>query len=181
MWPLTGGQNALMLFGPVGGALAGLSAEETAKETVGKYNLQDPAIRVKTNFVSYLQQVFGMNNITSHSEQFVDDDLDDLQKQFSNTTILDFETVKWGIFEKPFEGWHFVALSIRSRVVKLPEKKIIWQGLCEVEDQEPERVPHWDEFVKNEGVILKEKLGKLSEECAAKLFERFEGKGAVQS
>jgi len=173
-------QSLLMGFGAVGGALAGLQAQSQAQQMTKEYGLQNPAIRVKSTFLSSISKQLESNSLTSLEEPLKDDDLDKLRVKFQQDTVFDFMTKMWGISTVPFQGYHYVTYRARARLIRFPEGKIVWQGACDVEDKDLARMPHWTEFVENNGALLKEKLNKLADSCANELVAQFSGKETLQ-
>ena len=140
--------------------------------------LKNPAGQMKKRFVSHLKNVLGFTNVNIIEGPMREIELDELGKRFPEDTLLDFETRKWAVPTARFQGYHYISLVGRGRIVQFPGGKILWQGICDVEDKEPERLPLYEEFLANDGKILIEKLDGLSNKCVKQLIDQFEGKGA---
>lgn len=180
LWVPISQSGPLMAFGAVGGAIAALQNQSTAQQITKEYGLQDPAIRVKTNFLASISKLLETNNITSIQEPLKETDLDELKAKFQQGTVFDFKTKMWGMSTVPFQGYHYIVYYARARLIRFPESKIIWQGTCSAEDKDPVRMPHWTEFLENNGAVLKEKLNKLADSCADELMAQFSGKETSQ-
>lgn len=169
------GTVPLIMFGAMGGAIAAANMEQSqGQQTVKEFDVQDPIIQVRRKFV---RRVGALLNVDMFGETTPrqDDDLESLKKEFGEGYILDLKTSKWGIFRKPFETFHYVAYRGRARIIRVSEAKIIWQGVCDLEEKDNDKMPHITEFEENNGALLKDNLAKLAASCADELLNQLAG------
>lgn len=169
------GTMPLIMFGAVGGAIAAANMEQSqGQQTVKEYDVQDPIIQVRRKFVPRVGSLLNVDMFGETTPR-QDDDLDSLKKEFGEGYILDLGTSKWGIFRKPFETFHYVAYRGRARIIRVSEAKIIWQGVCDLEEKDNEHTPHITEFEANNGALLKDNLAKLAASCSDELLKQLAG------
>ena len=169
------GTMPLIMFGAVGGAIAAANMEQSqGQQTVKEYDVQDPIIQVSRRFVPRVGALLNVDMFGETSPR-QDDDIDSLKREFSQGYILDLKTSKWGIFRKPFETFHYVAYRGRARIIRISENKIIWQGVCDLEEKDNDKMPHITEFEANNGALLKDNLTKLAASCADELLKQLAG------
>jgi hypothetical protein len=171
LWMPFSQAGPLPAFGVLGEVLAPQKVE--GSQVIKAYDVQDPVIRVRDKFFSSISKQLKLNTLSLLEEPLAEDTPDKLKTKFPQDTIFDFKTTMWGISTDPFQGYHYVLYHARGRLIQFPESKIIWQGICRVEDKDSTRMPHWSEFIENNGAILKEKLNNLAISCADDLAEHY--------
>ena len=165
-----------IFFGAIGGAVAAVVVQSRGQQMVKEYGLSDPMIRVKNGFVLSVQALFNKANLTEVTSPHKEDNLDKLKVEFHQGLFLDFKTTKWGILTHQLQGYHYVAYQGRARFVQIPEEKVIWQGVCDLEEKDDTNMPHITELEANNGALLKEYLTKLTTSCEAELIRQLSGK-----
>lgn len=66
-----------------------------------------------------------------------------------------------------------------ARPASVVDKKVLWLGICSsTPADESGRGPSRDEFLANQGQLLKEKTNALADRCAVELIDQFLGRGA---
>jgi hypothetical protein len=169
------GTMPLIMFGAVGGAIAAASMEQSqGQQTVKEYDVQDPIIQVRRRFAPQVGVLLNVD-MSGETSPRQDDDLDSLRKEFSQGYILDLKTSKWGIFRNPFQTFHYVGYRGRARLIRVSEKKVVWQGVCDLEEKDNDNMPHITEFEANNGALLKANLDKLAASCADELLKQLAG------
>lgn len=166
---------ALMMFGAVGNAIAANMPQSQGQQMVKAYGLEDPIIDVMHRFIPSARAVLsnGIKEEATNRGQEVH--LDELTKEFGSGLILDLKTVKWGIFRNPFQTFHYVGYQGRARLIRPSEKKVVWQGVCDLEEKDTDNMPHITEFEANNGALLKDNLAKLAASCADELMKQLAG------
>lgn len=169
------GTMPLIMFGALGGAIAAASMEQSqGQQTVKEYDVQDPIIQVRRRFAPHVGVLLNVD-MSEETSPRQDDDLDSLKKEFTQGYILDLKTNKWGIFRNPFQTFHYVGYQGRARLIRASEKKVVWQGVCDLEEKDNDKMPHITEFEENNGALLKNNLAKLAASCADELLKQLAG------
>lgn len=128
-------------------------------------SLEDPALRVKARFLSTLKTAAVLKNVRAIQEPVGSDSLAELKTLFAKGLILDVKTHYWVIFGNgPLEYW------ARSRVVRLEDSKILWQGVCQISDG---LKGSYEDVTSAEGAHLKVKLNEMADACSDQLVAQF--------
>ena len=172
--------NAGMMFGAIGGAIAGAAqtsaAKEAGRQLVTDYGLEDPILRVKKSFLGWATSGGYVRHVRqepqAHSEN-----IDRLKKTFSTEYMFDFKTTGWSLgpagvmsqdnYNVRYEG--------RARLLSFPEGKIEWQGICSAEGKTDAPPPTLLRLVAKSGAILKELLESAADACVEQLKNGFSG------
>lgn len=178
----------LGLFGALGGAIEGGMQAADAKEAGAKFisqsQLTDPVARVQSRFLDAWQRETGVRQLTD-SQLVNDDDVEVLQKKYGTGHVLDFRTLGWMI--QPINHTNIssdrtyrAVYSARSRLVRLIDKTVVWQGSCEYgKDSVLTPTLNFLDVAGNDnGVAAKAALNTLADHCADSLWRQFFGRDA---
>ena len=186
----TGRAAALgVLLGGIGGAIEGGLEAAEAKEAGAKFisqsQLTDPITDLEARFLKAWQPETGVKKL--ELPQLTDDDeVGVLQTKYVTGYVLDFQTLGWMISPLPQNGFssdpktYRTVYGARSRLVRLVDKTVVWQGTCEY-DKDSSLTPtlnltHIDGSDK--GIAVKRALNTLAVHCADFLWRQFFGKEA---
>ncbi len=169
--------SAGMMFGAVGGAIAGAmqasKAEKAGGQLVREYHLEDPMPKVKQAFVGNLVHEHRFQNIRSFDDVLANDNVDALKKKFEKGLLFDFKTTSWSLsLAGPLSrDTYRVNYAGRVRLIRFPEGTIEWQSVCETDGKIEGSAPTLLEVVANSGEFLKSQLNNAVDVCLAQ-FER---------
>ena len=172
-------ENWNVLFGPIGVAATESKARAAGEATRLRVGLEDPAFVVRDRFAAGFNTELGI--AAPADQQIVStDDIDELAQTFGPTgVLLDFKTIDWGIGSVwlPFKGdmGYGVFYMGRVRVIRLEERKILWQSLCLGGTPDDKRTTA-AAFLENEAALLKQGLVEAGEGCADALLRQMTGK-----
>lgn len=184
----TGRGTALgMLFPIIGTAIeVGMDAAD-AKEAGAKFisqsQLTDPITDVETRFLQAWQSETGVKKLEI-SQLTDNDEAGVLQTKYVTGYVLDFRTLAWFI-QPPaqsmfsFDPKTYPAVYVaRSRLVRLVDKTVVWQGTCEYDsDSSPTptlNLTHIDGIDK--GIAVRNAFKTLAVHCADVLWRQFFGR-----
>lgn len=163
-----------------GGGYAALESQ-TRDLLIREYDLKDPILRVKTNFAAAAGKKLGGPTLTPVPAPFmIGEGPDRLKMQFGRETILDFATMYWAVVPLPFEPADIVAYRARARLIRLPEGKILWQGVCDLEGKDTSGGPRGANAQGPKAGGLKEAFDLLADTCTDQLVAQFMGKETEQ-
>lgn len=170
--------SAGMLFGAVGGAIAGAvqasEAERIGSQLIRDYNLEDPILKIKRAFLDTVSRDSNIQSLISSQDVAADDDPGQLKKKFQKGFVFDFKTTSWSLNPLPFSPNNYrVHYKGRGRLLSFPEGKVEWQGVCEADGKVEGSAPTLLQLVANSGAILKTQLGSTVEPCAEQLERQF--------
>lgn len=185
----TGRGSALgVLLGAIGGAieggLAAADAEEAGAKFISQSQLTDPITGVEARFLEAWQREIGIKKL--ELPQLTDDDgVGALRTKYVTGYVLDFRTLDWKILPaqngSSFDPKTYRAVyGARSRLVRLVDKTVVWQGTCEY-DKDSSLTPtlnlaHIDGIDK--GIAVRNALNTLASNCADLLWRQFFGRDA---
>jgi hypothetical protein len=167
------------LFGPIGVAATESRARAAGEATRLRDGLEDPAFVVRDRFVAGFITELGI--AAPADQQTVDtDDIEELTQKLGPTgVLLDFKTIDWGIGSAwlPFKGdiGYGVFYMGRVRVIRLEERKVLWQSLCFGGTPDDKRTTA-AAFLENKGALLKQGLVEAGEGCTEALLRQMVGK-----
>lgn len=172
--------SAGMLFGAVGGAIAGAvqasEAERIGSQLVRDYSLEDPIIKIESAFLERISRNSNVQNLRSIDDVFADDDAGQLRKKFQQGFVFDFKTTSWSLTPVPFGPNNYrIQYKGRARLLSFPEGKVEWQGVCEADGKVESSAPTLLQLVANSGAILKTQLASTAEPCTEQLERQFSG------
>jgi hypothetical protein len=186
----TGRAAALgVLFGAIGGAIEGGMEASEAKEAGAKFisqsQLTDPTTDLEARFLNAWQKETGVKKLEL-PQLTDDDDVGVLQTKYVTGYVLDFQTLGWTILPLPQNGFssdpktYRAVYSARSRLVRLIDKTVVWQGTCEY-DKDSSLTPtlnltHIDGI--DQGIVVRNAFNTLAVYCADLLWRQFFGKDA---
>lgn len=128
--------------------------------------LEDPVLRVKERIVLAMDAALELKSVRLIQEPLVGDDLDQLKAALGKGLAIDFKTIIWNLDRKKI--WYVA----RSRLIRLEDSKILWQGVCDVKNHLP---GSWDELMATEAALLKKRLNEVAENCALTLLAQLRG------
>lgn len=173
----------------IGGVLGGLAAVEMGKaageELKKQCSLEDPSIGAGRNVIDTLSQEVGFKNFLLVPDRLESDELDILKSKFENALVMDFKTHHWTLAVKPWSQWttrrYYAVYSIRARLVRLQDPKVIWLGYSYFnEDESLSTSSTWDELKENSCTLLKAKFAQAAETSAQQLVEQLLRKTPVE-
>lgn len=186
----TGRAAALgVLFGAIGGAIEGGMEASEAKEAGAKFisqsQLTDPITNLEARFLKAWQRETGVKKLEL-PQLTADDEVGVLQTKYVTGYVLDFRTLSWMIQPHAQSGFssdpktYRTVYGARSRLVRLADKTVVWQGTCEY-DKDSSLTPTLNltqiEGV-DKGIAVKRALNTLAVHCADLLWRQFFGKDA---
>lgn len=140
-------------------------------------SLEDPVLRVKERVVLALDTALDLKSVRLVQVPLVGDDMDELKAALGKGLVMDFKTNYWliGHSKSTVHGvvYNGIFYSARSRIVRLEDSKILWQGVCV-----PKAIPKfdsWDELMAGNGTLLKVKVNELAESCVQELLAQLVG------
>lgn len=172
--------SAGMLFGAIGGAIAGAiqegEAQQVGSQLVKDYGLEDPILKIKRSFLDAVSRRLNLHNVNSVQEPLADDDRASLKKQFPKGLLFDFKTTAWSLNPLPLSPNNYhVQYTGRARLLSFPDGNIEWQGVCEADGKIENSAPTLLQLVANSGAILKSQLASTSDSCSEQLERQFMG------
>jgi hypothetical protein len=171
--------GAAMMFGAVGGAVAGAiqarEAEESGRQIVKDYGLEDPMLQIKRTFLESVSREQSLQNLQSLNEALESDNPEALRERFRKGLVFDFKTTSWSLNQAgPLSpNTYRVYYEGRVRLLRLPEGVIEWQSFCQSEGKIEESAPTLLQVVANSGAILKSQLNSAADSCLRQIERQF--------
>jgi hypothetical protein len=162
--------NVPIPFSAVAGAIAA-SADLTHRARLSGVN--DPILQVKNGFLASMQTSLPNTTLSEVSRPLPDDDLEKLKKELIQGYLLDFKTTKWGIINNSLQVYSYAVYQSRARLVNISEERIIWQGVCDLEEKDLIARPSINDLEADDAILLKEYLDKLAGSCVTELNRQF--------
>lgn len=172
--------SLLMMGGAVGGVLAAVEAQSRSEQMTKAYGLVDPTMQVKREFVHTLRTIFSNARFSEEIKPHQDDDLSKLAEEFRQGLVLDLKTTRWGMLSVPLQGYQYVLYQNRTRIIQLPEQKVLWQGVCDLQEKDAVKMPGIAEFEANNGALLKDNFSKMTAACSDLLAKQLTGAEAAK-
>ena len=135
------------------------------KEIRAKYALEDPARAVGAKFFQNLRAEFGGIAVRAVDRPVSNDDLSAVKAAYSGRWLFDFKTIGWG---SAAEG--DVEFTVRGRLIRNDDSKIVWQGMCKYETQDAKGKL----LTARNAALLKKKLEAGVSPCARDLWAQFQ-------
>jgi hypothetical protein len=155
------------------------SADRTHRERLGKSSgVDDPILKVKDGFLPSMQTSLPKAILSEISHPLPNDDMEDLKKELGQGFLLDFKTTRWGIINNMWQVYSYVVYQGRARLVDISGEKILWQGVCDLEEKDLTTRPSIHDFEADNGTLFKEYLAKLATSCVKELNKQFVGSSA---
>lgn len=177
-----------MLLPIIGLFIQGGMEHSEAKEAGAKFislsQLTDPIAALEARFLNAWQKETGVKKL--ELPQFTaDDDVGVLKTKYATGYVLDFHTLGWfilpptqNLFSRD-ENYRAVYVA-RSRLVRLVDKTVVWQGTCEYDPDSSPRptlnLTHLDGIDK--GIEVRNAFNTLAVHCADLLWRQFFGRDA---
>jgi hypothetical protein len=149
------------IYGLIGWGMS-LSAGKEMREI---YGLEDPARAIEEKFIQNLRGEFKGVTVRAVDQPLSDDDLAAVKKTYGGRWVFDFKTLGWG---SAAEG--DVEFTVRVRLIRNDDGKIVWQGLCHYKTEDAK----WEPLTANGAVLLKAKLQAGVTPCATQLWSQFQ-------
>ena len=171
-------------FGVVGLVTGGMSDLQTAQR-IGMalrrdYGIEDPVLRVKTTLAETLARQATLSNIRPVTATMQSDDPSELKRLLGSGLVLDFKTVTWMTQYTAADASRYVSIyRARARLVALSDGKVLWEGECKGQVQDPTKPLTFEELTANQGAALKSHLHDVADRCASDLFTQLMGKDAA--
>jgi hypothetical protein len=182
------GQAANSTAGQLGliGALVGLGAmavEEKQRAEVAALGLPDPAERVRERFLAGVTTELGLTNLAAQTQRLPGDGLDEVARAVGRGLAFDVSTFNWGLTPDQFSASAYaLSYRARARLIRAEDRKVLWLGFCSGSPaDESGRGPSYDDFVANQGRLLREKSSTLADRCAAELIDQLLGRAAPRT
>ena len=168
---------AVLLVGVGGSGLIEIVERTAGDQMVTNYSLEDPALLVKEGFLSALGTKSEFKNIQFVQEVYQLDGLRNLKDKFGNAILIDFETMQWRLLPDigNFSGYH-IFYSLRSRLIRLDNETVLWQGFCNYQKDEQNIIPTIDNLTANSAELLKRTFVEIAENCSNQLLVQYAGK-----
>lgn len=166
-----------MMFGLLGEAFSFMDAHSRGEAIIEKTGLTDPMASIQETFIDYLRDsgAAGPFEILPDLLEQDADGFSGLQESSPWPLVLDFQTVKWGVKKVFLEDFYQVTYVGRVRLLDLKQEKFLWQGACDLTEKDSQASPSFQEFLENEGALLKASLNSLGQACLQTLQEQFQG------
>lgn len=173
-----------LLLGAVGGAIEAdrlhAAAMKAGNDVYTRAGLSDTIVRVRNRFISKWQQSLPLKVITI-SDILRDDDPKALRKQLQSGMVVDFRTTDWGIKHFPQDPTRYqINYGARARLVRLQDSEILWQAACQSRDEVPAESPTLEEFLADQGTLLKKKFNEAADDCADAFLMQLFGPDGLQ-
>jgi hypothetical protein len=111
------------------------------------------------------------------------DGLDEVARAVGRGLAFDVSSFNWGLQpDQSSTSAYTLYYRARARLIRSEDKKVLWLGICSANPADPPgRGPSWDQFLANQGQLLREKSGALADRCAAELIDQLLGRAAPAS
>jgi hypothetical protein len=175
------GESIGKYFGPVGliaGAMSDLRAAQTIGESLlREYGIEDPVLLVKVKVTDALARQANFNNIRPVSVAIPNENPVDLKQTLDSGMVIDFKTITWMMqYTAQDPSQYTIAYRAHSRLVRLDDGKVLWEGECSNRPQGLKTASTLEELTANQGSLLKARLQEEADFCADNLFARLEGR-----
>lgn len=149
---------------------AGAIGDEVSKRA----DWEDPALLVKDKFLALLEKNLELRNWRQVKEAATKDTETYLKSQFSEGAVLDFKTLRYGLWTYPSDAFHYhLRYKARARLVSLTPPKMLWQAFCDIDQWDLNNSPTLEEYVADNGALLRRKLNEAAIGCAEDLQKQF--------
>lgn len=159
-------------------------AKEAGAKFISQSQLIDPITELEARFLNAWQTETGVKKL--ELPQFTaDDDVGVLKTKYVTGYVLDFHTLGWfilpptpNLFSRD-ENYRAVYVA-RSRLVRLVDKTVVWQGICEYDPDSPPKpsLSLTDLDGSDIGIAVRNAFNTLAVHCADLLWRQFFGKDA---
>jgi hypothetical protein len=173
-----------LLFGAIGGAIEAdrsfAAAKKAGKSVQDGSGIEDAIVRVRDRFISRWQQ--GMTlKVTPVAEVLQDDDPVALRKKLQPGVVLDFRTTEWGIKHIPKDPSRYqITYAARARLVRVQNSEVLWQGACQSKDEQAVESSTLEEFLADQGALLKRRFDVAADDCADTFIIQLFGPDGLQ-
>jgi hypothetical protein len=153
----------------------------------GWIELEDPVAIVEAAFVAGLRRELGLTNVEPFDRPLPSDHVpvvavnpEVLREVFHEGLVLDFESTAWRLafvsrnFLDPARTSYGLDFAVRVRLIRLPEKVVLWQDYCAWTNEEAHRPLR--EVMAGGGTALKALRAEIAATCARELLGLFLGR-----
>ena len=127
-----------------------------------------------------MQNSLGIATLSEVASPISDDNLHTLRNELRQGYLLDFKTTKWELRYDHYDDYAYVVYQGRARLVNIPEEKVLWQGVCDLHEEDTKGKPSTEDFEANNGTLLKDYLARLATSCTAEFHKQLVGTQAPQ-
>jgi hypothetical protein len=164
-------------FGIVGALVVVGLAEVEGRRLMKDYSLEDPASKIRDSLLAALSATEGLRNLRVDSRTPASDELTEMRAALGSGTILDFRTTLWELMYDSQELDRYgLRYAIRSRLIRLDEQTVLWEGFCDSRETETSPKVPLEELKADSGAVLRERLEAVAAHCADRLFAQFAGR-----
>lgn len=174
------GESIGKYFGPVGLIAGGMSdlraAQALGERLLQEFGIQDPVLLVKAKSIALLAGE-NLNNIQAFDSILPEDDPARLRRTVDSSVIIDFKTIAWALVAQDKNPGHYVdAYRARSRLIRVDDAKVLWEGECSIKTHDAMTAPTLAELTANQGALIKSLFQADADACAGEIVAKFVGK-----
>ena len=177
------GSNGLMVTTQstaLAGPGAAFLAVKNGKEWTEQHGLTHPLAPVRNRLVSKLKSDFGLYSVKNIDKEIdVSNDAPEklrAQLGMDKGTLLDLTGTYQVIYYATNWSHFHMYYNARARLLRLDDGKVLWQGNCRTDVEDPDNKPTFDELAANKAARLKEWLNRGAAECSNQLLNQVAGK-----
>lgn len=176
------GSNGLMITTPktaMAFAGTGFVAIKNGKEWSEANGIPHPMLAVRDRLESSLKTELGVYNFKNLTDTVdaSNDAPEKLKARFGNGLLLDFSGVYQVIYYVADMSHYHMYYNARARLVHLDDDKVMWQGNCRLDIEDPNNRPTIDDLQADRAARLKEWLARGANDCSNQLVGQFFGRG----
>ena len=162
------------LFGPIGGAVAGVRADVEGKELMAKHNVEDLSVQLANKLSDELKAT--LPNLKRAPEAPVSQEVDDLTKAGLRPFVLDVRSAGQIIYYAFNWARYRFLYNARVRLVDTEQGRVLWQGTCRLRGaDDPAQSPTLDDLEAADGVAYRRLMTEAISACATDLLKQFRG------
>jgi hypothetical protein len=165
----------------------GVEMWEKATGSFPWIDIEDPVASVEDGFLAGLRRELGLTNIERYDRPLwskhipaVPVDPEFLREVFHDGLVLDFESTAWRLafvsrnLLNPARTTYGLDFVVRARLIRLPEKVVLWEEYCLRENEQAHRP--LDEILANGAAHLRARRDEIAASCAEELLGLFIGR-----
>ncbi len=139
----------------------------------------DVSTLVKDRFVGETSKQLGLQTVRWIPDRLSNDELDSLRQRFGPAMVLDFKITDWELVSTPSDwsspprGGYQVPTTVRARLLRLSDSRILWQEACNFDVPAPKASAEAQDSSPTFGEVLWENVKRDAEACADELVSRF--------
>jgi hypothetical protein len=175
------GSNGLMITTPktamayVG---AGFVAIKNGKEWSEENSIHHPMATLRDRVTAKLKSDLGVYSFKPIADTYdvSNDAPEKLKVRLGNGLLMDFSGVYQVIYYVADMSHYHMYYNARARLLRLDDGKVMWQGNCRTDIEDPDNRPTIDDLRANQAARLKEWLNRGASECGLQLTNHFFGR-----